>query len=117
MNSGESKESFQRLAIEGKAANLQSARNYCTESLQQSARNYGISTVGFSFLWHITRRGRGRAPGGRGKDQSFHFDSEDTGPAHTQMQIQHTARGPLWTPLQQAWGPYSISRRAGPRIA
>ena len=116
MNSGESKESFQRLAIEGKAANLQSARNYCTESLQQSARNYGISTVGFSFLWHITRRGRGRGGAGRAGPKD-HFDSEDTGPAHTQMQIQHTARGPLWTPLQQAWGPYSISRRAGPRIA
>ena len=26
---------------------------------------------------------------------SFHFDTEDTGPAYTQVQIQHRSRAPL----------------------
>ena len=36
--------------------------------------------------------------------QSFHFDTEDTGPAYTQVQIQHRSRapGPPMDPLTTA---------------
>ena len=59
------------------------------------------------------------APGGvsdsQHQRQSFRFDTEDTGPAYTQVQIQHRdSQAPFWNELtveffaSQVSGPYGV---------
>ena len=97
-------ETVQALAREWLVLNF---RKFISQSRRSVARG---STVCDDPYWFRERKKGFSRVKFTGKDQSFHFDTEDTGPAYTQVQIQHRSRAP-GSP-HNSRSPYSISRRA-----